>query len=212
MERAYKIVKKDREGLDAVRRPTAIEIAWAAGIYEGEGCCVTGGGKKNSFYASVSQKDPECLYQMRDLFGGRIAKYDRKFNGKVCPIHHWVVCGDRGRTFLGAIYPFLTSRRKAQIEATPAGDFIEQAQTLLRFDTSLGQSKIYEGLWNWINDYDAEQRRKAREHKNKREAEWRATKGQEPEFKEKRRLAQQERRKIKKDQLQVPATNLVAIA
>ena len=77
---------------------------------------------------------------------------------------------------------------------------------------SLGQSKVYESLWIRIDEYNAQQREKAREHKNKREAEWRATKGQEPAFKEKKRLAQQERRKIKKEQLQAEVTNLVAIA
>lgn len=212
MERNYKIVKKDREGLDAVRRPTAIEVAWAAGIYEGEGCCVTGGGKKNSFYASVSQKDPELLYRLRDVFGGRIALYNRKFNGKVCTIHHWVVCGDRGRTFLGVIYPFLTARRKAQIEATPAGYFIEKAQGLLKFDVNLGQSQVYESLWNWIRQYDEEQREKAREHKNQYQKDYWNKQSADPEYRERKRLEQQQRRKIKKEQSQAEANKLVAIA
>jgi hypothetical protein len=214
MERTHKIVKKDRKGLDAVRRPTAIEVAWAAGIYEGEGSCVTNHSDKGyeSFVASVNQKDPELLYRMRDLFGGTIILCNRKFNGKIRPIYHWKVCGDRARTFVAVIYPFLTSRRKEQIESTPAGHFIELAQDLLHFDTSLGQSQVYDGLWNRIYEYDAEQRQKAREHKKQRAAEWRATKGQEPEYKERKRLYQQERRRIKKEQLKAGVTNLVAIA
>jgi hypothetical protein len=212
MKRTYKIVKKDREGLDAVRRPTAIEVAWAAGIYEGEGSCVTTGEGNRSFAICVAQKDPELLYRMRDIFGGTISRYERKFNGNVCPIHHWKICGDRARTFIGAIYPFLTARRKEQIENTPAADFLEQTQELLRFDVTLGQSQVYESLWTRIHEYDSQQRERAREHKNKREAEWRATKGQEPEYKERKRLYQQGRRKLKKEQLQAQATNLVAIA
>ena len=90
MERGYKIVKKDHQGMDAVKRPTAIEVAWAAGIYEGEGSCVTNhsGSGYESFVASVNQKDPEILYRMRDLFGGTIKLCNKKFNGVVRPIYH----------------------------------------------------------------------------------------------------------------------------
>ena len=58
MERTYKIVKKDRKGMDAVRRPTAIDIAWAAGIYEGEGSCIT---NHNAKWSDVvcCQREPE---------------------------------------------------------------------------------------------------------------------------------------------------------
>ena len=103
MERTYKIVKKDRKGMDAVRRPTAIEVAWAAGIYEGEGSCVANHNSKGyeSFVVSVNQNDPELLYRMREMFGGSIILCNRKFNGKPRPIYHWKICGDRARTFIG---------------------------------------------------------------------------------------------------------------
>jgi len=214
MKRTYKIVKKDREGLDAVRRPTAIEVAWAAGIYEGEGSCVTTkcSETNRSFAVSVSQKDPELLYRMRDVFGGTISRYERKFNGNVCPIHHWKICGDRARTFIGAIYPFLTARRKEQIESTPACDFLELSQDLLRFDVTLGQSQVYESLWQRIYEYDAQQREKAREHKNQYQKEYWAKQSADPAYRERKRLEQQERRKLKKEQLQAEPMKLVAIA
>jgi hypothetical protein len=212
MERTYKIVKRDRQGLDAVRRPTAIEVAWAAGIYEGEGSCVTAGEKRNSFDVRICQKDPELLYRLRDLFGGSVKSYDRKFNGVVRPISHWKISGDRGRTFIGVIYPFLTARRKEQIDATSAGDFIELAQDLIRFDCSLGQSQVYESLWVRLNEYDVQQREKAREHKKQRETEWYANNKQEPAYKERKLAEQRKHRKLKKEQLQASVTKLVAIA
>jgi hypothetical protein len=214
MKRDYKIVKKDREGLDAVRRPTAIEVAWAAGIYEGEGSCVTNHNGKGSmsFSVTVAQKDPELLYRMRDLFGGTISHYERIFNKKVCPIFHWKICGDRARTFIGVIYPFLTARRKQQVEATPAGHFIELAQDLIQFDLTLGKSQVYESLWNKIDEYDAQQRVKAHEHKNQYQKEYWAKQSADPEYRERKRLAQQERRKIKKEQLQAGVIKLVAAA
>jgi hypothetical protein len=211
MERTYKIVKKDWKGLDAIRRPTAIEVAWAAGIYEGEGSCIAVK-KSNSFGVCIAQKDPELLYRMRDLFGGSINAYSRMFNGKECPIHHWKISGDRARTFIAVVYPFLTARRKQQIDSTTAGNFIEKAQDLLRFDSLMGPSQVYESLWTRINEYDTAQRQKALEHKNKREAEWYASKSKDPAYMEQKRLAQRRRRKLKKEQLQAEATKLVAIA
>jgi hypothetical protein len=216
-ERTYKIVKKDREGLDALRRPTAIEVAWAAGIYEGEGSCVTTRSTETSksFAVSVSQKDPELLYRLRDLFGGTVSHYNRTFNKKVCPISHWKICGDRARTFIAVIYPFLTARRKGQIENTPACDFIEQAQDLLHFDVSLGQSKVYESLWERVSEYDATQHQKAVDHRKQREKEWRDAHVNDQARRDHRnalRRQRKQRKKIEKEQLQVVAKKLVAIA
>lgn len=215
MERAYKIVKKDREGLDAVRRPTAIEIAWAAGIYEGEGSCITNhnGTGSISFVVSVNQKDPELLYRMREMFGGTVKLCNRKFEGKIRPIYHWKICGDRARTFIASVYPFLTARRKEQIEATPAGHFIEIAQDLISFDVSLGKSEVYESFWTRIDEYNAQQRGKAVEHKKVREKAWRDSHANDQEWLEHRRVVRRqrkERQKLEKEQLKATATTNVA--
>lgn len=214
MARNYKIVKHDRKGLDAVKRPTAIEVAWAAGIYEGEGCCTTNhnGTGSMSFAITVAQKDPELLYRLRDLFGGKIGHYNRTFNKKVCPISHWKICGDRARTFIGVIYPFLTARRKEQIEVTPAGDFLEYVQDLLKFDVSLGQSQVYENLWVRVEQYNAQQREKASEHRKTYLSEYWEKQSADPAYRERKRIEQRQRRKLKKEQLKAEGTNLVAIA
>lgn len=199
MKRDYKIVKQDRKGLDGVRRPTAIDVAWAAGIYEGEGSCTTNhsGTGSVSFAVTVAQKDPELLYQMRDLFGGKISHYIRTFNKKICPISHWKICGDRARTFIGVIYPFLTTRRKEQIESTPASDFLEHVQDLLKRDVFIGQSQVYESLWVRVEQYNAQQRGKAREHMAEYRKEYQAKQSADPVYLERKRLEQQERRKLR---------------
>jgi hypothetical protein len=119
-----KIVRSriDKEGLEAIRFATDFEVARAAGIYEGDGCCVINGHGKRSFTVSVSQKDPELLYRLRDLFGGMVKEYpnDRGTNvskGRAITIYAWRVHGNRGRVFLTAIYPYLTARRKAKIDS-----------------------------------------------------------------------------------------------
>lgn len=110
--------------LDATRIPTELEVAWAAGVYEGEGSCCEMRKGSGSFMASIAQKDPELLYRLRDLFGGSIAYYKAGKAGRF-NVYRWSICGDRGRVFLMAIYPFLTSRRKAQIDKTSAGRILD---------------------------------------------------------------------------------------
>lgn len=91
-------------------RPTDVEIAWAAGIYEGEGCAA---GAEGRTIAVVNQKDPELLYRLRAMFGGRIEMI-RADSPKFC--HKWLLYGDYARGFFALIWPYMTSRRKAQIE------------------------------------------------------------------------------------------------
>jgi hypothetical protein len=67
---------------------------------------------------SIAQKDPELLYWIRDWFGGSI----REATKNSC--HHLEICGDRGRIFISLIYGFMTTRRKAQIDATGAMEYL----------------------------------------------------------------------------------------
>lgn len=96
-------------------KPTATDIAWAAGIYEGEGHASSGG--KGSYggrtIAIVSQKDPELLYRLRSMFGGRI-EMTRANTDKF--LHKWVIYGDYARSFFALIWPYMTARRRGQIE------------------------------------------------------------------------------------------------
>lgn len=88
------------------RTPTEVDIAWAAGIYEGEGCTVFTG---TGVATSVTQRDTWLLYRLQELFGGSIAQY-RGYGT-------WRVCGDSMRAFITAIEPFLSPRRRSQINA-----------------------------------------------------------------------------------------------
>lgn len=113
--------RPNRPELDATKIPTSHDIAWAAGIYEGEGCCRLCGRGKRSFMAAVAQKDPELLYRLRDWFGGSVSK--GSVNGFV--IYNWNICGDRARIFIALIYSYMTARRKEQIDSTAALDFLD---------------------------------------------------------------------------------------
>lgn len=100
----------------ALEHPTLRDIAWAAGIYEGEGTAAKNG--KSSTSVSVKQKDDWILRRFQKLFGGRVCErtYVRRGYGKdkTGTNSTWVISGARARGFLMTIYTFLSPRRKAQ--------------------------------------------------------------------------------------------------
>ncbi len=109
--------------LNATKTPSAIDIAWAAGIYEGEGTCRLSGKKGKlgrGLSVSVPQKDPELLYRLRDWFGGSV----NPPYGNINPCYKWDICGDRARVFLALCYPVLTACRRAQVDATSGLEFM----------------------------------------------------------------------------------------
>lgn len=92
-------------------QPTILDIAWAAGIYEGEGTY----GKNNGI--CISQKDPWILYRLRALFGGTVAAkspYVTNF-GVDQEMYRWTLYGPRARGFVYTIFTFLSPRRRSQI-------------------------------------------------------------------------------------------------
>jgi hypothetical protein len=119
MKRIDMYVRPNRPDLDATKTPTLIDIAWSAGIYEGEGNIRLCGRGKRGLAASVAQKDPEILYRMRDWFGGSIGNPS---GGNCC--YKFDICGDRARVFIALAYPYLSKRRKMQVDATGAMEFM----------------------------------------------------------------------------------------
>jgi hypothetical protein len=90
-----------------VNSPSMRDIAWAAGVYEGEGTCHANIRRTNSITLSISQKDLWLLQRLKMLFGGEI--YDAR------SISMWVLAGARARGFLMTIYALLSPRRQKQI-------------------------------------------------------------------------------------------------
>ncbi len=119
MKRSFWL-RANRQDLNATKVPTALDIAWSAGVYEGEGHVRLCGIKKRGLALAVSQKDPEILYRLRDWFGGSIS-----LPGAVNPCHHWNACGDNARVFLSLVYQYLSERRKLQAQATNCFEFLD---------------------------------------------------------------------------------------
>ncbi len=86
------------------------DIAWAAGIYEGEG-------HFTGHNVRVVQKDSWLVYELQKKFGGSVKQYTRSTDGK--EYHYWSLNGQNARGFLLTIFTFLSPRRKAQILKHP---------------------------------------------------------------------------------------------
>jgi hypothetical protein len=143
-------VKGNKPELAPTKTPTAIDIAWAAGIFEGEGCCRLCGKTKRGFMAAVVQKDPEILYRLRDWFGGNVRGKDGEYE-----CYTWDVCGDYGRIFMALIYEFMSARRKTQINASAALLFLGDK-------SSAGLTSVQ--LREELDAYYAENSRQQRKH------------------------------------------------
>lgn len=82
------------------------DIAWAAGIFEGEG---TAGHWDGSTKVHVVQKGDWLPLRLQALFGGGIYF---KSKGRYAL---WSLGGPRARGFLLTIFPFLSPRRREQV-------------------------------------------------------------------------------------------------
>ena len=95
--------------------PRMLDIAWAAGIFEGEG--YAGRARVTNRSGTISslerievvQKDRWLLDRMRAFFGGNV-KHHEKHTAFV-----WWLTGPRARGFLYTIFTFLSPRRRIQV-------------------------------------------------------------------------------------------------
>ncbi len=93
--------------------PTTLDIAWAAGIYEGEGSCTLHKNNHTSMIR-VTQKEPWLILRLYDLFGGHINTYLQRGMGSG-PVCEWYLSQARARGFAMTICKFLSPHRQAQL-------------------------------------------------------------------------------------------------
>jgi hypothetical protein len=98
------------------RPPTDAEIAWAAGLFEGEGSCSIQWVKGRA-YASMSMMltDDDVLYRFRDLIGGRVSMAMER-GGNTKPIWSWRLYGrNKIEPIAKLFWPWLGDRRREQV-------------------------------------------------------------------------------------------------
>ena len=103
-----------RGGDQAIIHPTPQDIAWAAGIYEGEGC-VTLHKQNHTLMIRVTQVEPWLILRLYDLFGGAINTYQQRGIG-TNPVCEWYLSQARARGFAMTIYRFLSPHRQQQLK------------------------------------------------------------------------------------------------
>ena len=89
-----------------------IEVAWAAGLLEGEGSFV----KRHVHSSAItcSSTDLDTLEKLASIFGGNIVKLKkRKSHWK--DAWAWYVSGQKAYNVMGKILPFMMCRRSKQI-------------------------------------------------------------------------------------------------
>ena len=85
-------------------------IAWAAGIFEGEGSVMV---SNKSLRLKVGSTDEDVVETLRDVMGGRMTgPYDR---GKNKPNWVWAIYGEEARRAIWQFLPYLGIRRTHQV-------------------------------------------------------------------------------------------------
>lgn len=95
-----------------------IELAYCAGIWDGEGCFCIGYSpvklrRKSEYWflvASICMTDPQPLRKLSKLFGGNLHCYARK--GVHKSVWEWKLWSRRAANFALALLPYLTVKKK----------------------------------------------------------------------------------------------------
>lgn len=86
-----------------------LDVAWAAGFFEGEGSChIAVCNPTPYFRLSIDQVYREPLDKMVTIFGGKVyGPYGPYGKSKSKPIHQWVISGDTAKTAALTMLPLL---------------------------------------------------------------------------------------------------------
>jgi hypothetical protein len=112
---AEKISRRQMEFTEPFADATAEEIAWVAGLFEGEGCFRATGPANRYAYAIIVIREKEVLERVQKIVGcGRIhRRTDSRPNHSIT--WAWQIAKrEESVRFMNAIWPWLSNRRKDQ--------------------------------------------------------------------------------------------------
>lgn len=91
---------------------TVKEIAWLAGLLEGEGCFSK---RKNCVTIQINMTDCDVVRKSANLVGARSVgrREDKRANCKPC--FYWTIAGPRAAGWMMTVYPLMGKRRQARI-------------------------------------------------------------------------------------------------
>lgn len=113
-----------------------VEVAYAAGFIDGEGCIYIAK-ERYELRFSISQTNPIPLYRIQDLFGGKIGNYKKRI-GTNKPIYELKLTGRRAYNALKILRPYLIVKAD---ESDLAIEYFEQTFNIE--DNSSERDKYY---------------------------------------------------------------------
>ena len=88
--------------------PSETDLAWAAGIIDGEGCItITRAG--GQLRVMVANTDLRMLHKLRELFGGNISR-KKTYRAHYKPQWFWQLCAKDAAGALNAMLPYLVTK------------------------------------------------------------------------------------------------------
>lgn len=120
------------------------DIAWAAGLLEGEGCFTN---RTNSpvLRVSCSMTDLDILERLQSIFGGLIHKVGRNtkhFKEHWKDVWVWSISGDLAKEAMTAVLPYMGKRRSEKINELLASRKVYDEQVAARLDNCT-QAALY---------------------------------------------------------------------
>jgi len=99
---------------------TTLDIAWAAGLFEGEGSITHGGEPHRKLKLTLKMTDEDVVRSFAGVLGvGRVyGPYQYKGNRKL--VWEWTAVTAQAQAALERLLPYLHSRRRAKAEAEMA--------------------------------------------------------------------------------------------
>ena len=93
-----------------------IDIAWAAGLIEGEGCFTSHTGHP---YLLVDMTDRDVILKLKEIFpiGTVRGPYSHKNRPSHKPRWRFDAFGAKALPIIEAVYPYMLSRRKEKIDS-----------------------------------------------------------------------------------------------
>lgn len=127
--------------MSATSQVTDTDLAWAAGIVDGEGCIhmVAIPPHHWSVKVSVGNTDARITIALQRLFDGGIHTYQKRAPRR--PIHVWSKQGDEAMEFLRIIRPFLVGKQDQADVAIEAREY-QRANRYTRAGTGSREEKL----------------------------------------------------------------------
>lgn len=97
---------------DDAMMPGVSDVAWTAGIIDGEGSVVPTFQNTSPVRIKVSNTSMSMLVRLQSIWGGRIASHPHPSHRVKCKaVWDWEIYAAQKRAFLDAILPYLTTKR-----------------------------------------------------------------------------------------------------